>query len=62
MVLATIFGLEVLGGETGIAVALPDTVGEEAFERNFGAGVIASIASSIACFGAGFEHWSLGRR
>ncbi len=54
MVLAAVLGLEVLGWEAGLAVAVPDLVGEEAFEGDFLEGGVATAASTASV--AAFEH------
>ena len=51
MVFAAVFGLEVLGGEAGVTVAVPDAVGEEAFERDFlRREVVTATSTSITAF------------
>ncbi len=49
VVLAAVFGLEVLGWKAGVAVAVPDAVGEEAFEGDL-------LGAAASRFIAPFEH------
>lgn len=57
VVLAAVFGLELLRWEARRAVAVPDSVGEEAFEGDFlgggGGGVAAAFFTSVVGV---FEH------
>jgi len=51
VILATVFGLEVLSWKAGLAVTVPDSVGEEAFEGDFlGGGVTAAAFTSLVVF------------
>ena len=57
MILAAVVGLEALGGETRLAVAVPDSIGEEAFQRYFlerG----SALPPSTSAAAAAFEHGS----
>lgn len=46
MILAAVLGLEVLGWETGIAVALPNAIGKETLQGHLGGPSIAATVST----------------
>lgn len=55
VILPSILSLEVLRGQTGIAVTLPDAIREESFQRDF-FHTYDEASSSPATFTTAFEH------